>query len=186
MRYPQPHRNGGETQQNFHSTVSLQKLKRFNSLILVFRFSGFCFTLASAVFMFTNYGVSDSLDWLNFDAFRYVFVANMIVSVYSLFEMTAAVWEISRNATLLPEICQVWFDFSHDQVFAYLLLSASSAGTEMARAMKGTCTDGTVFCVQSDIAIALGFVGFLFSGVSALLSGFRVVCFIINGSRFYV
>ncbi|KAJ6727074.1 CASP-LIKE PROTEIN 4C1 [Salix purpurea] len=216
MRYPQPHRNGGETQQNFHSTVSLQKLKRFNSLILVFRFSGFCFTLASAVFMFTNYGVSDSLDWLNFDAFRYVFVANMIASVYSLFEMTAAVWEISRNATLLPEICQVWFDFSHDQVyvfvsvricmrvliilemservlmvcvvqvFAYLLLSASSAGTEMARAMKGTCTDGTVFCVQSDIAIALGFVGFLFSGVSALLSGFRVVCFIINGSRFYV
>ncbi|KAB5544255.1 hypothetical protein DKX38_012367 [Salix brachista] len=132
MRYPQPHRNGGETQQNFHSTVSLQKLKRFNSLILVFRFSGFCFTLASAVFMFTNYGVSDSLDWLNFDA------------------------------------------FSHDQVFAYLLLSASSAGTEMARAMKGTCTDDNVFCVQSDIAIALGFVGFLFSGVSALLSGFRV------------
>ncbi|KAH8501576.1 hypothetical protein Peur_043253 [Populus x canadensis] len=186
MRSPHPHRNGGETQQHFHSTISSQKLKRFNSLILVFRFSAFCFSLASAVFMLTNSRGSDSFHWYNFDAFRYVFAANAIVAVYSLFEMTAAVWEISRNATLFPEICQVWFDFGHDQVFAYLLLSANSTGTEMARTMKDACTDNKPFCVQSDIAIALGFVGFLFLGVSSLFSGFRVVCFIINGSRFYV
>jgi hypothetical protein len=72
------------------------------------------------------------------------------------------------------------------QVFAYLLLSANSTGTEMAKTMKDACTDNKPFCVQSDIAIALGFVGFLFLGVSSLFSGFRVVCFIINGSRFYV
>ena len=153
---------------------------------------------------------------------RYVFAANAIVAIYSLFEMAASVWEISRNATLFPEICQVWFDFGHDQVyvhvfvslcpsvrtytraywsewegfdgvcvcvvqvFAYLLLSANTAGTELARTLKDTCTDNKAFCVQSDIAIVLGFAGFLFLGISSLFSGFRVVCFIINGSRFYV
>lgn len=186
MRSPQPHRSGGDTQQHFQSTVSVQKLKRFNSLILVFRFAAFCFSLASAVFMLTNSRGSDSLHWYNFDAFRYVFAANAIVAIYSLFEMAASVWEISRNATLFPEICQVWFDFGHDQVFAYLLLSANTAGTELARTLKGTCTDNKAFCVQSDIAIVLGFAGFLFLGISSLFSGFRVVCFIINGSRFYV
>jgi hypothetical protein len=72
------------------------------------------------------------------------------------------------------------------QVFAYLLLSANTAGTELARTLKDTCTDNKAFCVQSDIAIVLGFAGFLFLGISSLFSGFRVVCFIINGSRFYV
>ncbi|KAB5538833.1 hypothetical protein DKX38_016366 [Salix brachista] len=108
MRSPQPHRSGGDIQQHFHSTVSVQKLKRFNSLILIFRFAAFCFSLASAVFMLTNSRGSDSLHWYNFDAFRYVFIANAIVAIYSLFEMAASVWEISRNATLFPEICQVW------------------------------------------------------------------------------
>jgi hypothetical protein len=45
-----------------------------------------------------------------------VFAANAIVAVYSLFELVASVWEISRGATLFPEILQVWFDFGHDQV----------------------------------------------------------------------
>ena len=54
---------------------------------------------------------------------RYVFAANAIVAIYSLFEMAASVWEISRNATLFPEICQVWFDFGHDQVYVHVFVS---------------------------------------------------------------
>ncbi|KAF2296035.1 hypothetical protein GH714_035786 [Hevea brasiliensis] len=126
---------------HFHSTVSLQKLKRFNSLILVFRLATFCFSLASVVFTLTNSRGYGSPHWYDFDAFRYVFAANAIVSLYSLFEMAASVWEISRGATLFPEVLQVWFDFGHDQVFAYLLLSADSAGTALARTLNGgdTC-----------------------------------------------
>lgn len=48
--------------------------------------------------------------------------ANAIVTVYSLFEMGASVWEISSGFTLLPEIIQVWFDFGHDQVPSLSLL----------------------------------------------------------------
>ncbi|XP_008461670.2 CASP-like protein 4C1 isoform X1 [Cucumis melo] len=139
---PSPHARIPTPHHHFHSTVSVQKLKRFNSLILVFRLSTFCFSLASAVFMITNSrgSGSDSPRWYDFDAFRYVFAANAIVAVYSLFEMIASVWEISREVTLFPEILQVWFDFGHDQAFAYLLLSADSAGTALAITLKGTDT----------------------------------------------
>ncbi|KAH1045647.1 hypothetical protein J1N35_036431 [Gossypium stocksii] len=195
MRSPQGFRNG-ETPSphnriptpHFHNTVTLRKLKRFNSLILVFRVTAFTFSLASSVFMVTNSRGSGSPHWLDYDAFRFVFAANAIVALYSLFEMGVSVWEISTGSTLFPEILQVWFDFGHDQVFAYLLLSADSAGTAFAKTLRGTptCTDSNSFCVQSDISVALGFAGFLFIGLSSLLSGFRVVCFIINGSRFHL
>lgn len=74
------------------------------------------------------------------------------------------------------------------QVFAYLLLSASAAGTSMARTLKEmeTCRASNAFCVQTDIAIALGYAAFLFLGFTSLLTGFRVVSFIINGSRFHL
>lgn len=138
--------------------------------------------------MVTNSRGSDSPHWFDFDAFRFVFAANAIVALYSLFEMGVSVWEISTGATLFPEILQVWFDFGHDQVFAYLLLSADSAGTALAKTLKGTdtCKASNSFCVQSDISVALGFAGFVFLGFSSLLSGFRVVCYIINGSRFHL
>ncbi|GMI80708.1 CASP-like protein 4C1 [Hibiscus trionum] len=195
MRLPQGFRNGDTPSPNhrnptphFHNTVTLRKLRRFNSLILVFRVTAFIFSLASSVFMVTNSRGSGSPLWTDFDAFRFVFAANAIVALYSLFEMGVSVWEISTGATLLPEILQVWFDFGHDQVFAYLLLSADSAGTALVKTLKrtDTCTTSASFCVQSDISLALGFTGFLFLGFSSLLSGFRVVCFIINGSRLHL
>ncbi|XP_030462184.1 CASP-like protein 4C2 [Syzygium oleosum] len=177
-----PHRHDRQ----YQSTVSVQKLRRFNWLILVLRLAAFCFALASSIFSVTNSRGPSSPHWYDFEALRYLFVANAMVALYSLFETGASVWEILKNATLFPETFQLWFDFSHDQVFAYVLISAESAGMALARTLKGsdTCTASSAFCIQSDIAIALGFAGFLFLAFSSLLSGFRLVCFLINGSRF--
>ncbi|PWA83597.1 hypothetical protein CTI12_AA166000 [Artemisia annua] len=172
----------------FQSTVSQRNLRRFNYTILIFRLTSFCFSLSAAVFMFTinTTAASDSPRWYNFGAFRFIVAANAIVAFYSLFEIVASAWEIYRGFTLFPECSQVWFDFGHDQVFAYLLLSAGSAGTELVRQLRevATCTDNNAFCIQSDIALALGYACFLSLLISSLLSGFRVVCFIIKGSRF--
>ncbi|XP_071732825.1 CASP-like protein 4C2 [Rutidosis leptorrhynchoides] len=172
----------------FQSTVSQRKLRRFNYFILVFRLLAFCFTLSAAVFMLTTDAASapDSPRWYHFGAFRFVVAANAIVALYSIFEIGASVWEIYSGFTIFSEFSQVWFDFGHDQVFAYLLLSAGSAGTELVRQLRAveTCKNNNAFCIQSDIALAFGFVGFLSLVISSLLSGFRVVCFIINGSRF--
>ncbi|XP_057980753.1 CASP-like protein 4C1 [Malania oleifera] len=185
---PSPHPRIASTPPHFQSTVTLQKLRRFNTLILVFRLAAFCFTLTSAVFMLTNSRDADSPRWYDYDAFRFVLAANAIVAAYSMFEMGASVWELSRGATVFPEALQVWFDFGHDQVFAYLLLAAGAAGTALARTLRDNdiCSESGAFCVQSEISIAMGFAGFLFLGLSSLISGFRVVSFLINGSRFHL
>ncbi|KAL8241099.1 hypothetical protein R6Q59_014454 [Mikania micrantha] len=163
-----------------------RKLRRFNYLIFVFRVAGFCFAISTSVFMIST--GSGSPRWYDFGAFRFVVAVNVIVALYLLFEMIASAWEISRGSTIFAECYQVWFDFSHDQVFAYLLLCSGSAGTEMARQLTSidTCTASNSFCIQSDIALALGFAGYLVLMISSLLSGFRAVCFIINGSRFWL
>ncbi|KAF1860675.1 hypothetical protein Lal_00000088 [Lupinus albus] len=121
MRSPPPTRNGADNrsptaQPRFHSTVAEHKLRRFNSLILLFRLASFSFSLTSSIFMLTNTRGSDSPRWYHYDTFRFVLAANAIVAVYSLFELGASVWEISRGSTLFPEVLQVWFDFGHDQV----------------------------------------------------------------------
>ncbi|KAK1415575.1 hypothetical protein QVD17_31358 [Tagetes erecta] len=174
----------------FQSTVSQSNLRRFNYWILIFRLSAFCFSLSASVFILTINAAAayspDSPRWYRFGAFRFVFAANAIAAVYSFFQIGASVWEIYSGCTLFSEYSQVWFDFGHDQVFAYLLLSAGSAGTELARQLRevDTCRANNAFCIQSDVALALGFAGFLSVLISCLLSGFRVVCFIIKGSRF--
>ncbi|KAG9444945.1 hypothetical protein H6P81_016285 [Aristolochia fimbriata] len=192
MRSPQFIRNGETPPRipaapNFHSTVSLQKLRRFNLLILLLRVATFCFSLSAALFMATNFR-SGPAKWVHFDAFRFVLAANGIVAVYSFFEMAASVWEILKGSTPLPEVVQLWFDFGHDQGFAYLLLSANAAGTAETRNLRGgdTCAADNAFCIQSAISVALGFAGFVFLALASLLSGFRVACFIITGSRFHL
>ncbi|KAI3705141.1 hypothetical protein L1987_75374 [Smallanthus sonchifolius] len=132
-------------QTHFHSTLSERKLRRFNCLIFTFRLAALCFALSAALFIIAT--GSGSPRWYDFGAFRFVVAANVIVATYSLFEMIASAWEISRGSTIFSESYQVWFDFSHDQVFAYLLLSAESTGTEMARQLRdvATCTSTNAF-----------------------------------------
>ncbi|ONK62284.1 uncharacterized protein A4U43_C07F2320 [Asparagus officinalis] len=119
---------------------------------------------------------------------RFVLAANAIVALYSLLEMGAAIWEILRGTTPLPEALQLWLDFSHDQVLAYLLLSAEASGTGEARNLRrgDTCAAEDAFCVQAYISVALGFGGFMFLAASALISGYRLLSYFITGSRFHV
>ncbi|XP_010907076.4 CASP-like protein 4C1 isoform X2 [Elaeis guineensis] len=198
---PSPLRNGdappprlpspavGRHPHHFHSTVSEQKIRRLNALILLLRLAAFCFSLVAAIFMGTNSSRSPgSPSWLQFRPFRLVFAVNAIVAAYSLFAMGLSIWEILKGATLFPEPLQLWFDFAHDQVFAYLVLAAEAAGTVEARELKGAhaCTLESAFCVQADISVALGFVGFVFLTLSALVSGFRLACHVITGFRFHL
>ncbi|XP_031487469.1 LOW QUALITY PROTEIN: CASP-like protein 4C1 [Nymphaea colorata] len=197
---PSPRRNRRRGEEGappgFHSTVSLQKLRRFNTLALVFRVVAFCFLLASTVFMAMDSHASPSPRWFDHHAFRYLVAVNSIIAVYSFFEMGAALWEMLNGNTLMPETIQLWFDFTHDQAFAYLLFSANSSATTLTQNLRGgqlcsgssgsSCGGSDAFCIQSYISIALGFVAFLFLAASTVLSGFRLACFITTGSRFHV
>ncbi|XP_031484791.1 CASP-like protein 4C2 [Nymphaea colorata] len=179
----------------FQSTVSLQKLRRFNTILLALRVAAFCFLLAATIFMAMNSHGSFSTRWFDYDSFRYMVAANAIVGVYSFFEMGAALWEMLNGSTIVPETIQLWFDFTHDQAFAYLLFSANSSATTLTQNLRSNqvcpgfdapCAGTSAFCIQSYLALAFGFAGFLFLAASAVLSGFRVACFVITGSRYHV
>ncbi|RWV95562.1 hypothetical protein BHE74_00045042 [Ensete ventricosum] len=115
---PSPLHHHNHNYPSFRSTVSEQKIRRLNLLILLLRLAAFCFSLSAAVFTAANSSRSASspYSWLSFDSFRVMFAANAIVAVYSLLEMCASIREILHGATLLPEPMQLWFDFAHDQV----------------------------------------------------------------------
>ncbi|WOL15016.1 hypothetical protein Cni_G23797 [Canna indica] len=173
----------------FHTTVSEHKIRRLNLLVLLLRLAAFCFSLAAAVFTAANSNSSRSStsSWLNFDSFRrLVFATNAIVAIYSLLEMCASIREILHGTTLLPEPMQLWFDFAHDQLFAYLALAAGAAGATAARGLSGCSAEkpAASFCVQAYISVALGLAGFGFLALSALVSGFRVASYVLTGSRF--
>lgn len=114
---------------------------------------------------------------------RYVLVVNGIICVYSFVETWLAVYTFAQGALLLPETFQVWFDYGHDQGFAYLLFSANSAGIAMAQLLQSGntlilgqyhCSDAGIYCTQARLAIALGFGAFLFLALSSFLTGLRV------------
>ncbi|KAL6622457.1 hypothetical protein ACP70R_032336 [Stipagrostis hirtigluma subsp. patula] len=155
--------------------------RRAAALLLLLRVAALGFSAAAAAFAATDGGA------LRRAPFRLLLAANAIVAVYSAFEAGAAAWELARGATLLPEALQLWFDFGHDQGFGYMALAAGAAAARDAAACGGgggRKWGSTATCVQADIAVGLGFAGFAFLAVAALVTGFRVACFLATGSRF--
>ncbi|CAL9168595.1 unnamed protein product [Musa hybrid cultivar] len=172
-----PHNGGGDA----HPP---QRRRHLNLLILLLRLVTFGFSLAAAISIVTN----SSPSWLRFQSFRFVFAANVIVAAYSLFEMCASVHEILKGATLFPEPMQLCFDFTHDQVFAYMVVAAGAAGAADARRLRagGACAAEGGFCVLADVAVALGFAGFAFLALASLVSGFRLACYVTTGSGLHI
>ncbi|KAJ1265931.1 hypothetical protein BS78_08G111300 [Paspalum vaginatum] len=109
-------------------------------------------------------------------SFRLLLAADAVVAVYAAAEAGAAAWEAARGATPLPEALQLWFDFGHDQGIGYLALAAAAAAARDAAA-AGECGR------RAGVAVALGFVGFAMLAAAALVTGFRVACFLATGSR---
>ncbi|CAF1837641.1 unnamed protein product [Brassica oleracea var. botrytis] len=85
---------------HFHQPSQLRN-SRLISIILLLRLASFSFSLASAVFMLTNFQGSGSPHWYYFDAFRFMFVANAIVALYSVFEMGSCVWEFFKRNNVM-------------------------------------------------------------------------------------
>ncbi|XP_062203494.1 CASP-like protein 4C1 [Phragmites australis] len=154
---------------------------RLGALLLLLRLAALCFSVAAAAFAATD-GTA-----LRRAPFRFLLAADAIVAVYSAFEAGAAAWEVVRGSTLLPEALQLWFDFGHDQGFGYMALAAAAAAARDAGACGGGGdwrSGGGASCVQAHVAVGLGFAGFASLALAALVTGFRLACFLATGSRF--
>lgn len=189
-----PLQNGGWTVEAQHATTK-QQGRRHGAVVVVvvlllLRVAALCAAAASAAL-----AASSSSATLRRAPFRFLLAADAIVAVYSAVEAAAAAWEVARGATLLPEAMQLWFDFAHDQGFGYMALAAAAtAARDVAWCggggrIEGWATSGSgaavaTVCVRADVAVGLGFTGFAFLALAALVTGFRVACFLATGSRF--
>ncbi|XP_074590359.1 CASP-like protein 4C1 [Curcuma longa] len=159
---------------------ALHHRRRLHVFTLLLRLVTFGFALAAVIVTATI----SSPSWLRFHSFRFVLAANAIVAAYSLFETCASVYQIlTGGATLFPEPMQLLFDFAHDQAFAYMAMAAGAAAAADARRLRGggACEGG--FCVQADIAVAMGFAAFGFLALTALVTGYRIAGYLTTGSR---
>lgn len=163
-----------------------------DALLLLLRLVTLAFSLASLLLMVTNtsYLPRHSVKWFNFDAYRYVFAASAIVCIYSLAEIGLGIWYLCKGRMLMPDSLAHWFDFGHDQGFAYLIFSACSAGTAVAHNVREGhililgvygCQEAKSFCTKAEISIGLAFAAFLFIALSSLVSGFRLARWLIIG-----
>ncbi|OEL35650.1 hypothetical protein BAE44_0003331, partial [Dichanthelium oligosanthes] len=113
--------------------------------------------------------------------------ADAIVALYSAFEAAAAAWEAARGATLLPDAMQLWFDFGHDQGFGYMALAAAArdaASCGGGGREWGSVGGGSAACARADVAVGPAFAGFAFLALAALVTGFRVACFLATVLEF--
>ncbi|RCU61718.1 hypothetical protein SEVIR_3G343800v4 [Setaria viridis] len=153
--------------------------------LLLLRVAALC-TSAAAAALAATHGAA-----LRRAPFRFLLAADAIVAVYSAFEAAAAAWEAATGATLLPEAMQLWFDFGHDQGFGYMALAAAAVAARDAASCGGggggrewrSAAGGAAACARADAAVALGFAGFAFLALAALVTGFRVARFLATGSR---
>ncbi|KAI5064239.1 hypothetical protein GOP47_0020909 [Adiantum capillus-veneris] len=187
--------HGGETLSPSRKVQGGGRLHpKADALLLLLRFLTLAFSLASLVLMITNSATVrrrlHTVRWTDFDAYRYVLAASAIVCLYSFAEIGLGLWYLFSGRMLMPDSLAQWFDFGHDQGFAYLILSACSAGTAVAHNLRERhilihgaygCDEADSFCTKAEISIGLAYGAFLFIALSSLLSGYRLARWLILG-----
>ncbi|TKW38129.1 hypothetical protein SEVIR_1G094000v4 [Setaria viridis] len=105
----------------------------------------------------------------NYSQFRYSEAVNVIGFVYSVFQFAALVGLMRNNQHLISHPKRGLFDFTMDQVLAYLLISSSSSAT----ARVGDLIDNwgsDPFPSMANGSIAISFMAFIVFAICSLIS----------------
>nr|ACG35549.1 hypothetical protein [Zea mays] len=106
-------------------------------------------------------------------AARYSEAVNVVGFLYSVFQFVALAELMRRNTHLIPHPKRGLFDFTMDQVLAYLLISSSSSAT--ARASDLTENWGSdSFPNMANGSIAISFVAFVVFAICSLISAYNL------------
>jgi len=93
--------------------------------------------------------------------------------VYSVFQFAALVGLMRKNKHLIPHRKRDLFDFTMDQVLAYLLISSSSSAT----ARVGDLIDNwgsDPFPSMANGSIAISFMAFIVFAICSLISAYNL------------
>ncbi|KAG6521007.1 CASP-like protein 4B4 [Zingiber officinale] len=114
-------------------------------------------------------------DWKDFDhyqEYKYLLAVSILALLYSAAQVWRQAHRFSTGRDLVPRNYAGIVDFAGDQVVAYLLISGASAAIPLTNRMREGSDN--IFTDSSSAAISMAFFAFVSSGLSALISGFKL------------
>ncbi|XP_057804586.1 CASP-like protein 4A3 [Salvia miltiorrhiza] len=113
----------------------------------------------------------DSFD--RYREYRYCLVVNIIGFVYSGFQAYDLAYHLGTEKHVISHHLRYHFDFSMDQILAYLVMSASSsAATRVTDWITNWGKDD--FTLMASASIAMSFLAFIAFATSSLISGYNL------------
>ncbi|XP_073108725.1 CASP-like protein 4A2 isoform X2 [Elaeis guineensis] len=106
-----------------------------------------------------------------YEEYRYCLAVNIIVFVYSGFQVIKEVHHSITKKFIVRRPKEFVFDFSMDQILAYLLLSASSAAASRSDVWVSRF-GGDDFTHMINASVAMAFLAFIAIAVSSLISAY--------------
>ncbi|XP_062218136.1 CASP-like protein 4A1 [Phragmites australis] len=141
---------------------------------LVARGAAACLCLAALAVLAADTRKGWALDsYSRYIQFRYSEAVNVIGFLYSVFQFVALAVLMRKNKHLIPHPRRDLFDFTMDQVLAYLLISSSSSAT----ARVGDWIDNwgsDPFPNMANGSIAVSFLAFLVFAICSLISAYNL------------
>ncbi|KAI4979651.1 hypothetical protein ZWY2020_016404 [Hordeum vulgare] len=109
----------------------------------------------------------------NYTQLRYSEAVNVIGFVYSVFQFFALALHLTRKRHLIPRPKGDYFDFTMDQILAYLLISSSSSAT--ARVSDWIDNWGSdSFPNMANSSIIISFLAFAVFAINSLISAYNL------------
>ncbi|CAN6247272.1 unnamed protein product [Urochloa humidicola] len=134
--------------------------------------AGLCLAALAVLAADTRKGWAQE-SYSNYSQFRYSEAVNVIGFVYSAFQFVALVGLMRNNKHLISHPKRDLFDFTMDQVLAYLLISSSSSAT----ARVGDLIDNwgsDPFPSMANGSIAISFMAFIVFAICSLISAYNL------------
>ncbi|EYU29727.1 hypothetical protein ABFS82_01G078000 [Erythranthe guttata] len=99
----------------------------------------------------------------------YCFTANILVFVYTLFQLFKGICDIAHRGIFISDKASDYISFILDQLAGYLLVSASSVAVQAIQQMH----NGIPLRKAAIVSLCTSFASFVVVAASALLSGYR-------------
>ncbi|KAG8388601.1 hypothetical protein BUALT_Bualt02G0142500 [Buddleja alternifolia] len=113
----------------------------------------------------------DSFD--RYKEYRYCLAVNVIGFVYSGFQACDLSYNLGTGKHIISHHLRYHFDFSMDQIVAYILMSASSSAATRVDDWISNW-GGDKFTLMASASIAMSFLAFIAFALSSLISGYNL------------
>ncbi|KAL7123099.1 hypothetical protein ACP275_01G084600 [Erythranthe tilingii] len=141
----------------------------FLTVNLFLRFLTLVLSAATLLSLAATSPTKNSSTFWDYSQLVYCFTANILVFVYTLFQLFKGICDIAHRGIFISDKASDYISFIFDQLAGYLLVSASSVAVQAIQQMH----NGIPLRKAAIVSLCTSFASFVVVAASALLSGYR-------------